>query len=116
MKEPKGKTYTVEEADRLFNGGQEETEAIIVRMKKSRNGTISCRVMQEGKEGVINSWAVAAATYLLIECCISNAPEMGKVLSAYMDKPYMERRFILKSVLETMENKEKEIKEKANAN
>lgn len=100
MKEPKGKTYSVEEADRLFNGGKEETAAIIVMMKKSRNGTTNIKVMQEGEEGHMNSWAVAAAAYSLIECVVANAPGMQEVISQYIAKPYLERRIILKSVLE----------------
>ena len=99
MKESKGKAYTVEEADRLFNGGQEETTAIIVMMKKSVSGAISTRVMQEGKEEFMDGWAVAAAAYLLIECVLENSPGMGEILSQYIAKPYMDRRAILNSVL-----------------
>lgn len=115
MKEPKGKTYSIEEADRLFNGGKEETAVIIVMMKKSRNGTISNRVMQEGKEEFMNGWAVMAAAYLLIECVLANSPGMGEIFSQYIAKPYMDRRAILNSVLrKVMEREAAERMEKEN--
>lgn len=116
MKAQEGKTYTVEELDSLLNKAS-KGRAIIVVMMEKKNGTIKNSVMQAGSEGCINSWAAVAATFSLIECTISNAPAMRKILSEYIDNPSTERRLVLEAVLERALVRERQREmEKSNGN
>lgn len=116
MKGQEGKTYTMEELDSLLNKAS-KGRAIIVVMMEKKNGTIKNSVMQAGSEGCINSWAAVAATFSLIECVISNAPAMRKILSEYIDKPSTERRLVLEAVLERALVRERQREmEKSNGN
>lgn len=99
MKTQEGKTYTTEEMYSLLNKAS-KGRAIIVVMMEKENGTIKNSVTQSGSEGCINSLAAVAAAFSLIECVISNAPAMRKILSEYIDRPFTERKLVLEAVLE----------------
>lgn len=107
MKTQEGKTYTTEEMYSLLNKVS-KGRAIIVVMMEKENGTIKNSVTQSGSEGCINSWAAVAAAFSLIECVISNAPAMRKILSEYIDKPFTERKLVLEAVLEEALDRETE--------
>lgn len=115
MKEPKGKTYSVEEADRLFNGENKKTATIIVRMEEHGRSFIS-RVMQRGKK-YMNNWALMAAAYLLIECAVTNAKGAEEDISRYANAPFAERKAVmLKTLKKAMkeESMDREWKEHGN--
>lgn len=101
------KKYTVEGLNSLLNKAS-KGRAIIVVMMEKENGTIKNSVTQSGSEGYINSWAAVAAAFTLIECVISNAPAMRKILSEYIDKPFTGRDMVLKAVLEKALEREEE--------
>lgn len=116
MKVQEGKTYTVEELDSLLNKAS-KGRAIIVVMMEKKNGTIKNSVTQAGSEGCMNSWAAVAAAFSLIECVMLNVPEMRKILSEYIDKPFTERRLVLEAVLERALVRERQREmEKSNGN
>lgn len=107
MKVQEGKTYTVKELDSLLNEVIRGRVAIVVMMEEEQ-GIIKNSVMQAGSKDCVNSWAAVAAAFTLIECVISNAPAMRKILSEYIDKPFTERRLVLEAVLEKALEREEE--------